>query len=149
LKQTNKQSVLTPRELYEEMRSKGFNVEYRRVPITDEQAPKLKDVDEMVDAVKESPLDSRIVVNCQMGRGRTTTGLVVACTTRLWMRNALLDVPKALEVMKVRMHPPFLFLLLLLLLPVWMAVTNYISFVYKHVLLNCELALYFPFSMNM
>ena len=58
---------------------------YYRVPITDECAPGEDDFDAMVEIL--SPLVSKlmrnsespaIVMNCQMGRGRTTTGMVVA-----------------------------------------------------------------------
>jgi protein-tyrosine phosphatase len=60
-----------------------FTARYFRTPITDEQAPSAACLDDLLrgletarDAVK--PV---LVFNCQMGRGRTTTGLIIAC---LW-----------------------------------------------------------------
>ncbi|SNX87857.1 uncharacterized protein MEPE_06568 [Melanopsichium pennsylvanicum] len=71
--------VLTPREVYELVQREGFKVDYARLAITDEQAP--------VPAVF-SQLEERVIIalqtgsacvfNCQMGRGRTTTGMVIA-----------------------------------------------------------------------
>ncbi|PWY97867.1 hypothetical protein BCV70DRAFT_202357 [Testicularia cyperi] len=71
--------VLTPREVYELVHSEGYKVDYARLAITDEQAP--------VPAVF-SQLEARVILalqtgstcvfNCQMGRGRTTTGMVIA-----------------------------------------------------------------------
>ncbi|KAJ8573646.1 hypothetical protein K7X08_010157 [Anisodus acutangulus] len=59
-------SVKTPLQVYEELQSKEYLVEYERVPITDEKSP------------KELDFDVLIIFNCQMGRGRTTTGMVIA-----------------------------------------------------------------------
>jgi protein-tyrosine phosphatase len=57
------------------------------MPVTDEQSPELKDFDmliqlllpEIVDAQKHPDASLSFVFNCQMGRGRTTTGMVVCC----------------------------------------------------------------------
>lgn len=67
-------SVETPLELYRSLRARGFGLAYERVPITDEQAPKWEDVDRITQAVLRVPLHGHVVINCQMGRGRTTTG---------------------------------------------------------------------------
>lgn len=67
-------SVETPLEVYRSLQERGFALEYERVPITDEQAPKWEDVDRIARAVLRVPLRGHVVINCQMGRGRTTTG---------------------------------------------------------------------------
>lgn len=67
-------SVETPLQLYRSLRARGFHLAYERVPITDEQAPKWEDVDRITQAVLRVPLHGHVVINCQMGRGRTTTG---------------------------------------------------------------------------
>lgn len=67
----------------------GYDIEYVRVPVTDEKAPKDNDVDLLVQRVwriaqeDETRMSmgqqpSAIVFNCQMGRGRTTTGMIIA-----------------------------------------------------------------------
>jgi hypothetical protein len=55
------------------------SVRYHRIPIADEAAPEEKDFDQLISAIRSAPPDSAFVFNCQMGRGRTTTGMVCAC----------------------------------------------------------------------
>lgn len=71
--------VLTPREVYELVQSEGFKVDYARLAITDEQAPVpavFSQLEERVILALQT--GSACVFNCQMGRGRTTTGMVIA-----------------------------------------------------------------------
>eukprot|EP00808_Paulinella_micropora_P002101 g43622.t1 len=59
-----------------------FSAYYHRIPITDEQAPTPESVDRIITALEEAgPAKFITVMNCQMGRGRTSTGMVVSC---LW-----------------------------------------------------------------
>ncbi|CAK9092412.1 Paladin [Durusdinium trenchii] len=88
--------VQTPRDLYD-MLAFQFRVRQFRVPITDEQAPKVTDYDAVSAIVRAAPSDSVIVFNCQMGRGRTTTGLCIATAVRLWARRQLLNFPVVLS----------------------------------------------------
>lgn len=64
--------ILTPLDVF----TKHQNVEYLRIPITDEQAPIPLVFDELVENTSKN---STFVFNCQMGRGRTTTGMVITC----------------------------------------------------------------------
>ncbi|EST07320.1 hypothetical protein PSEUBRA_003137 [Kalmanozyma brasiliensis GHG001] len=71
--------VLTPREVYELVQREGFKVDYARLAITDEQAPVpavFAQLEERVITALQT--GSACVFNCQMGRGRTTTGMVIA-----------------------------------------------------------------------
>ncbi|XP_051141675.1 uncharacterized protein LOC127258753 isoform X2 [Andrographis paniculata] len=70
-------SVKTPLQVYEEL-ANHFLVDYERVPITDEKSPKEQDFDILVHRISQANLRTEIVFNCQMGRGRTTTGMVIA-----------------------------------------------------------------------
>ncbi|KAJ3698159.1 hypothetical protein LUZ61_001864 [Rhynchospora tenuis] len=72
------ESVKTPVEVYEELKQEGYLVEYERIPITDEKSPKEIDFDHLVQRISQVSVDTDIVFNCQMGRGRTTTGMVIA-----------------------------------------------------------------------
>jgi len=74
--------VQTPKEAYLLLQKVGYSVIYSRLPITDEQAPEERDFDDMVDRIRDVPEDTHLVFNCQMGRGRTTTGMVIACMMR-------------------------------------------------------------------
>ncbi|KAM3683231.1 hypothetical protein ACB098_12G130800 [Castanea mollissima] len=71
-------SVKTPLEVYEELQVEGYLVDYERVPITDEKSPKETDFDILVHKISQANLNTEIIFNCQMGRGRTTTGMVIA-----------------------------------------------------------------------
>ncbi|KAI9087238.1 hypothetical protein K1719_030873 [Acacia pycnantha] len=71
-------SVKTPLEVYEELQMGGYLVEYERVPITDEKAPKEMDFDALVHKISQADVNTEVIFNCQMGRGRTTTGMVIA-----------------------------------------------------------------------
>jgi len=73
------ETVLTPKEVYESLVLEGYDVRYERLPITDEQAPEEGDFGVLLDKVEKATPDQHLVFNCQMGRGRTTTGMVVAC----------------------------------------------------------------------
>lgn len=71
--------VLTPREAYELVQSEGYQVDYARVAVTDEQAPVPAVFSEIERRVlKALSRGSATAFNCQMGRGRTTTGMVIA-----------------------------------------------------------------------
>eukprot|EP01117_Protostelium_nocturnum_P005712 TRINITY_DN2062_c1_g1_i1.p1 TRINITY_DN2062_c1_g1~~TRINITY_DN2062_c1_g1_i1.p1 ORF type:complete len:575 (+),score=149.24 TRINITY_DN2062_c1_g1_i1:32-1756(+) len=76
----------TPRELWEG-KKRVLPLQYARVPITDECAPQERDLEELVFLLKDlvllatssvSSTRTAVVFNCQLGRGRTTTGLVCA-----------------------------------------------------------------------
>ena len=58
----------------------GAAVEYYRVPIADETAPEEKDFDQLIAELRGAAAEDScaLVFNCQMGRGRTTTGMVAA-----------------------------------------------------------------------
>lgn len=71
--------VLTPREAYELVQSEGYQVDYARVAVTDEQAPVPAVFSEIERRVlKALDRGSATAFNCQMGRGRTTTGMIIA-----------------------------------------------------------------------
>nr|GMD60850.1 paladin [Ipomoea batatas] len=70
--------VKTPLEVYEELQAQEYLVDYERVPVTDEKSPKEMDFDILVHKVSQADIKTEIVFNCQMGRGRTTTGMVIA-----------------------------------------------------------------------
>lgn len=71
--------IQTPREVYAQAIADGYAVDYARIAVTDEQAPR---------ATTFSKIEARVHValqrgwmsawNCQMGRGRTTTGMIIA-----------------------------------------------------------------------
>ncbi|MCE1245055.1 MAG: hypothetical protein LWY06_00255 [Firmicutes bacterium] len=75
-------SVKTVGEVYDDLKKEGYNVEYDRVPITDEKKPEPKDFESLTDRLKGVDKDTPVIFNCHAGRGRTTTGTVVASIIR-------------------------------------------------------------------
>ncbi|KAJ3193150.1 hypothetical protein HK101_005337 [Irineochytrium annulatum] len=71
--------IETPLEVYTSVVTEGYQVDYKRIPITDEQAPIPDVFDQFVDRLSNMDSDQPVDVmfNCQMGRGRTTTGILI------------------------------------------------------------------------
>lgn len=61
----------------------GYEVDYTRVPVTDEKAPKEKDFALLMRRLWKPPEGAALIFNCQMGRGRTSTGMIIASTLHL------------------------------------------------------------------
>jgi len=83
-------TVHTLKEIFTNMKGNFPQLLYYRVPITDECAPEEQDIDSLIDIFK-AYLDAHnrnaIIFNCQMGRGRTTTGMVCARLFYMLKRN--------------------------------------------------------------
>ncbi|KAG8097552.1 hypothetical protein GUJ93_ZPchr0013g36727 [Zizania palustris] len=93
-------TVKTPLEVYDKLQHQGYLVDYERVPITDEKAPKEGDFDNLVRRISQVDIETEIVFNCQMGRGRTTTGMVIA--TLLYLnRVGASGIPRTSSIGKV------------------------------------------------
>lgn len=67
----------TAAEVFEQLREEGYQVDYARIPISDEKTPEGQDFDAILSRLREAPSDSPLVFNCHAGRGRTTTGMVM------------------------------------------------------------------------
>eukprot|EP01018_Ginkgo_biloba_P008621 Gb_04877 [translate_table: standard] len=81
----NSKVVQTPLEVFKGLELEGFPIEYARVPITDGKAPKSSDFGALAMKIASASKNTAFVFNCQMGRGRTTTGTVIACLVKLRM----------------------------------------------------------------
>jgi len=95
--QVEESDIMTPQQVFESAVSEGYRVNYGRVAITDERAPLPGVFTQLLHRVR-SGLESNaaFVFNCQMGRGRTTTGMVTACliaTTDAWSLREGVDPP--------------------------------------------------------
>ncbi|KIK55186.1 hypothetical protein GYMLUDRAFT_48165 [Collybiopsis luxurians FD-317 M1] len=84
----SEEDILTPRDVFESIVKEGFQIDYDRIAITDEQAPLPGALMQLLDRIRTNMSDAGdFIFNCQMGRGRTTTGMVSAClvsTTLEW-----------------------------------------------------------------
>lgn len=75
-------SVKTPKEVMEDVRSKGFAVDYFRIPVSHEQSPTDPYIDEYFKVFSSTPTDWPVVFSCGMGIGRTTYGMVIGLLIR-------------------------------------------------------------------
>ena len=57
-----------------------------RLPIVDEKAPSEQNFDDILGVLRQQAPDTACVFNCQMGKGRTTTGMVLACLIKGFYR---------------------------------------------------------------
>jgi len=74
----NDECLVTLSGMYEQLRQLNFNLSYARMPIVDEKAPSEESFDNLVRELKDLDPDTACVFNCQMGKGRTTTGMIIA-----------------------------------------------------------------------
>lgn len=66
---------------------KPLHIDYYRVPITAETPPDLVDLDLLLSVISRVSLsDTAIVVNCQIGLGRSTTGTVIVSLILHWLK---------------------------------------------------------------
>ena len=75
-------SVKTTKEVMEDIRGKGFAVDYYRIPVSHEQSPTDPYIDEYFNVFASTPTDWPVVFSCGMGIGRTTYGMVIGLLIR-------------------------------------------------------------------
>lgn len=80
--------LLTLGEVYDNLKAAGFDLKYVRAPIVDEKAPSEGDFDVITAALVDEPNDTACIFNCQMGKGRTTTGMIIACLVKRFLYGA-------------------------------------------------------------
>ncbi|OBZ72108.1 Paladin [Grifola frondosa] len=88
--EVEEEDIMTPRGVFELMVREGYKVDYDRIAVTDEQAPLPAALSQLLARIRSGMKGGKagdFIFNCQMGRGRTTTGMVTACliaTTTSW-----------------------------------------------------------------
>eukprot|EP00931_Biecheleriopsis_adriatica_P077155 TRINITY_DN50774_c0_g1_i1.p1 TRINITY_DN50774_c0_g1~~TRINITY_DN50774_c0_g1_i1.p1 ORF type:complete len:441 (+),score=99.75 TRINITY_DN50774_c0_g1_i1:53-1375(+) len=87
------ESVMTVRSVADKLIAEGYPLVFHRVPITDENTPELKDFDQLLQCLASADPSTGLIFNCQLGRGRTTTGMAVALMLQRWISK----VPLSLE----------------------------------------------------
>lgn len=78
----NKNALVTLSGMYDELREHGYDLSYLRLPIVDEKAPSEDDFNAILTILRSTGPDTACVFNCQMGKGRTTAGMVIACLVK-------------------------------------------------------------------
>lgn len=65
---------------------KHISLQYNRIPITAEKSPDFVDLKELIDVMVRASPNTPIVVNCQLGRGRSTLASVSNLQIRISSR---------------------------------------------------------------
>jgi hypothetical protein len=73
----DQESVKTTKDVFDGLKKEGYNVDFARVPVTDEKSPEPRDFDAIRERVEANP-GGEFIFNCHQGKGRTTTAMVVA-----------------------------------------------------------------------
>lgn len=74
--------IQTPRQVFESLKEEGYRIEYERIPISPEQAPEDRYIDEFLHKIGKRSVRCPLVFNCGMGLGRTTFSMVMAMLIR-------------------------------------------------------------------
>ncbi|KAJ7081810.1 inositol hexakisphosphate-domain-containing protein [Mycena belliarum] len=65
----------------------GLELDYHRIPMTAERPPDFSDLQDLIDVVLASSNNTPIVVNCQLGRGRSTLASIILLLIRQWLES--------------------------------------------------------------
>jgi len=77
---TKAEKITSQQTIYTELKRHYFsNLQCHRIPVAEERAPAEYCFDMILDILKNEPASTPCVFSDQMGRGRTTLGMVVAC----------------------------------------------------------------------
>jgi hypothetical protein len=84
--QLTSQNTQTTQDVVQGLKAEGYQLEYRRIPLTDEKSPGANGVESLRDFMNEMSAkypgkDTQFVFNCHQGKGRTTTAMVTAGIT--------------------------------------------------------------------
>lgn len=75
--------VAAPKEV---MSQHNFSLQYHRIPITSENPPDFSDISDLMDVVLRTGSERGIIIiNCQLGRGRSTLTSVSASFVSTWL----------------------------------------------------------------
>merc|ERR1712147_354920 len=75
-------SIVTLHDVIEGLKEKFPNLVHMRIPICNSAAPLEKDFDTICSTLQGSGVNSPVIVNCQVGLSRSTTGCIAACLFR-------------------------------------------------------------------
>ncbi|KAK8805697.1 hypothetical protein WA158_002353 [Blastocystis sp. Blastoise] len=115
---TTRDNIHTPKEAYELYNSIHANSQdpsslpaiiYRRIPVSDEQAPLIPALSRYLKVLKDN-LDCPTICNCQMGRGRTSTAMIISVLSHVFYRNSWksytpLDTPQKEDFFNTPLSP--------------------------------------------
>eukprot|EP00889_Picochlorum_renovo_P000852 jgi/Picre1/27882/NNA_000845.t1 len=89
--------VETPRQVLEKLQAENYRVNFIRIPLTDGTCPKPKDFDLFYGAAAAARPNDALIYTCQLGGGRTTTGMCIGALLRMHLNGAAVPNASALE----------------------------------------------------
>jgi len=75
-------SIVSLHDVIEEVKKKFPGLSHHRIPVCNSAAPLEGDFDTLVGALQGTAITTPVIVNCQVGLSRSTTGCVCACLFR-------------------------------------------------------------------
>ena len=90
-------AVQTPRQVFEALQGEGYRVTFVRVPLTDGTCPRPADFDLFYSAAAAAGPGDALIYTCQLGGGRTTTGMAIGTLLRVYVNGAPAPAPSELE----------------------------------------------------
>jgi len=81
-KEVEVKELISLHEVVENIKKKFPKLTHHRVPVCNSAAPLEGDFDTLCSALEGTPINTPVIVNCQVGLTRSTTGCVVACLFR-------------------------------------------------------------------
>jgi len=74
------ESIKELKDIYENLKENGYpNLIGQRCPVNEDRAPGEECFDIMIELLKNEPASTPCIFSDQMGRGRTTLGMIIAC----------------------------------------------------------------------
>lgn len=87
-KEVKVETLETLHEVVEELKKDFPNLTHNRIPVCNSAAPLEQDFDTLCSALLGTNVNTPVIVNCQVGLSRSTTGCVAACLFREFQLSA-------------------------------------------------------------
>lgn len=89
--EVNSEDIMVLKDVMAQRRHIGDHLElgYARIPITAERPPDFTDLSELIEVmIRSNAMGAPVVINCQLGRGRSTLTSVILLLIQQWLASA-------------------------------------------------------------
>jgi hypothetical protein len=84
--EVQREDVSVLKDIMTSRREGDASLQYIRLPITAEKPPDYTDLKEFIELALRTPRGTPIVVNCQLGRGRSTLATIILVLLKGWLQ---------------------------------------------------------------
>jgi len=81
-KEVEVKELMTLHDVVEKLKEKFPGVTHHRIPVCNSASPLEADFDTLCSTIEGTPINTPVIINCQVGLTRSTTGCVIACLFR-------------------------------------------------------------------